>query len=250
MLRSGAYVVTGAGSGIGRAIVLRLATEGHQVFGVGRDRTKLESTQSEAPGHVQFSTADLARAEDCEQVAEKIGVWLKSVGTPLCGLVNNAGVYDYLPFLQTADEKWEQQFQTNLLSSVRLTRLMYPSLKVSAPSSVLNISSTLGLRPIANTSAYSAMKAAMVSWTKTLALESARDGVRVNCICPGLIDTPIHNFHKASADDPDKVRAHAAQPLGRMGSADEIASAAWFLLSEASAWTTGTILTVDGGISL
>lgn len=251
MSRIGAYLVTGSGSGIGQSIARKLVGQGHFVFGIGRDRSKLQRTEESLPaGRFGFATADLADADQTSVALMEFRQWLGVKGLPLLGLVNNAGVFDRLAFAKTSDAIWERQFQANLLSAVRLTRELYPNLKAAAPSSVLNISSTLGLRPVSDTSAYSAIKAAMVNWTKTLALEWAADGIRANCICPGLVDTPIHDFHANKEDDKTRLAAHAMQPLGRMGVPADIADASWFLMSPSSSWTTGAVFSIDGGISL
>lgn len=251
MSRTGAFLVTGAGSGIGQAITLKLISEGHHVFGLGRDPKKLAATAKLA-GNASFlsSSVDLSNAGECSRATQEIRRWLKQQNFQLLGVVNNAGVFDRKEFVATSDTIWERHFYNNLLSAVRITREFYPDLKEAAPSSVLNISSTLGLRPVAMTSAYSALKAAMVNWTQTLALEWAADKIRVNCICPGLVDTPIHAFHGQDDTSEARVQANAAQPLARMGTGADIAEAASFLLSEKSNWTTGSILRVDGGISL
>jgi len=251
MSRLGAYIVTGAGSGIGQAISQKIVENGHHVFGLGRDPKKLESTSRLVGAeHFKFASVDLSREDDSSRVSHEIMRWLSTTGLPLLGLVNNAGVVDRLSFTQTSDKIWERQFYNNLLSAVRLTRDFYGELKKSAPSSVLNVSSTLGRRPIANTSAYSALKAAMINWSQCLALEWAADQIRVNCLCPGIVDTPIHSFHTDAPDSDTKKQWNSLQPLGRMGSSAEMAEAAWFLLSEKSSWTTGTVLSVDGGIGL
>lgn len=251
MSRIGLFVVTGSGSGIGQSIARKLVGQGHTVFGLGRDRAKLQRTAESLPaGRFVFAGADLADIRGVKSAAFEIRGLLAEKNLPLLGLVNNAGVFDRLSFHQTPDEVWERQFHTNLMSAVRLTREFYSELKKSAPSSVLNISSTLGLRPIKDTTAYSAIKAAMVNWSQGLALEWAADNIRVNCLCPGLVDTPIHDFHSHKEDDESRKQAHAAQPLGRMGVPADIADAAWFLMSPSSSWTTGAVLSVDGGISL
>jgi NAD(P)-dependent dehydrogenase (short-subunit alcohol dehydrogenase family) len=249
--REGAFIVTGASSGIGQAIAYKLCGLGHSVFGLGRDPEKLERVAIRMP-HGKFTrhAADLADPKATHQAVVSARAWLESSRLPLFGLVNCAGVFDRIPFHLTSDTIWERHFHNNLMSAVRLTRELYPDLKRGSPSSVLNISSTLGTRPVAETSAYSALKAAMNNWTQTLALEWAPDGIRANVLSPGLVDTPIHGFHRAAADDPDRARAEAAQPLGRMGRPEDIAETAVFLLSPSSSWTTGSIVTVDGGISL
>ncbi len=242
MSRTGAFLVTGAGSGIGFSIAENLIANGNVVFTLGRDRDKLDAAaKTLGPKVFHFFKADLANSRSIREATEAIRLWLQSNSLPLLGIVNNAGIYDFGAFAQTTDEVWERQFKTNLLSAVHLTRELYPELKAAAPSSVLNISSTLGLRPVSGTSAYSALKAAMVNWTHTLALEWAAQKIRVNCICPGLVQTPIHGNRELSAE---------AQPLGRVGQPEDIARAAGFLLSSDSDWITGAVLPVDGGIHL
>lgn len=251
MAKSKAYLVSGSGSGIGLAISQLLVQQGHWVFGLGRDATKLKSAaETMTPGQFSYAAFDLATPKAAGEVAVSVNHWLEQENLQLNGVINNAGIFDRAAFHLTTDAIWERQFQNNLMSAVRLTREFYPILKNQSGSSVLNISSTLGHRPILNTSAYSALKAAMINWTKALALEWAPDHIRVNCICPGIVDTPIHDFHYKTQDDPARIQAHAAQPLGRMGQPSDIATAAAFLLSSDSSWTTGSVLTIDGGIGL
>jgi NAD(P)-dependent dehydrogenase (short-subunit alcohol dehydrogenase family) len=249
--RIGAYIVSGAGSGIGRAIAEEILRQGHHVFGLGRDPKKLEAVARAAgTAAFSFSSVDLSRAAETSQLSQQVQRWLAHAGLPLLGLVNNAGVFDRISFLESSDAIWQRQFENNMMSAVRLARDFHKDLKAGAPSSILNIASTLGLRPVAGVSAYSAIKAAMVNWTQSLAIEWAAEGIRVNCICPGIVDTPIHPFHAKAADHEDKAKMHSLQPLGRLGRPEDIAKTAWFLLSENSNWTTGAVLSVDGGIHL
>lgn len=246
-----AFIVSGAGSGIGRSIAHKIVAQGHQVFGLGRDSKKLENTGKELGSrNFVFAALNLANANDSSRMSFEIRKWLKANNLELRGIVNNAGVADRLSFDQSSDVVWERQFQNNLLSAVRLTRDFYPELRESPFSSVLNVSSNLGVRPIPGMVAYSAIKAAMNNWTQGLAKEWAKDKIRVNCICPGLVDTPIHPFHAQEEGSEARRQAHDIVPLGRMGKPEEIAEAAWFLLSESSNWTTGSILTIDGGLGL
>jgi NAD(P)-dependent dehydrogenase (short-subunit alcohol dehydrogenase family) len=251
MSRTGAFIVSGAGSGIGQAIATKIIENGHRVFGLGRDPRKLEQTARRL-GAQNFSSSsvDLASGEETSRVTQEIHRWLQANSLPLLGVVNNAGVFDRVSFIDSSDAVWYRQFENNLLSAVRLTRDFYRDLKAGAPSSVLNISSTLGLRPVGATSAYSAIKAAMINWTEALALEWAVDGIRVNGLAPGIVDTPIHAFHGQSDDSEARKQVHGMQPLGVMGQPQDVAEAAWFLLSEKSRWTTGSVLSVDGGIHL
>ena len=125
-------------------------------------------------------------------------------------------------------------------------------MKTGNNNSIVNVSSTLGLKPTADTSAYSASKAAMNNWTQSLALALGSKKIRANCVCPGLVDTPIHSFHSLSIPEKEKTlqKLSPMQPLGRVGKSEEIAQSIYFLASEESAWTTGAILSVDGGINI
>ncbi len=241
------YIVTGAGSGIGQAIAeVLLKDSTAKVLGLGRSLEKLKKTQDRlGPRFLPYSV-DLSSLAQAEEFANEVQGNFEQ--DPLKGLVNNAGIFEPSSFAKASDEIWLKQYENNLMSAVRLSRALYPKLKASAPSSVLNISSTLGLRPVAGTSAYSAIKAAMISLTECMALEWAADKIRVNCIAPGIVDTPIHSFH--SGPEAEKAKMHSAQPIGRMGQPQDIALAARFLLSEESSWTTGSVLSVDGGIHL
>lgn len=121
--------------------------------------------------------------------------------------------------------------------------LLKQSVQFEGQGSIVNVSSTLGVRPTAGTGAYSAMKAAQINWAQSLALEGAQHGIRVNCVAAGIVDTPIH--------PPGMIhQMHSAQPLGRVGRPEEIAQSIYFLATEQSAWTTGSVLHVDGGINL
>ncbi len=242
-------LITGAGSGIGRATALKFSTGYDRLILVGRSEDKLKATAAEASCPCEVLPCDLsesAAVRDLIQKVERIFNNSSEAGQ-LQALVNNAGVFDRTDFLQSSDDYWLYHFQNNLMSALRLTRELFPLLK-RAQGSVTNVSSTLGLRPVAQTAAYSAMKAAMVSWTQALALEWAPHGVRVNCVAPGLVETPMHQHLLDQAGVREQM--DKAQPLGRMGRPEEIAEAIYFLSSQASSWTTGSVFSVDGGIHL
>lgn len=233
-----AAIITGAGSGIGRATALQFAKQNYHVFLLGRDARKLRLTHLDC-GDATSIACDLTKTEDVDQAVRQI---LNSNKT-LEVLVNNAGTFTYKPFDQTPDEDWMDQFMIHVMGAVRLTRALWPTFVRQKKGSIVNVSSTLGVRPTVQTSAYSAMKAAQVNWTQTLALEGAIHQIRVNCVCPGIVDTPIH--------PEGAIRSmQQAQPLGRVGQPQEIAQAVYFLATDSSAWTTGAVLHVDGGINL
>jgi NAD(P)-dependent dehydrogenase (short-subunit alcohol dehydrogenase family) len=241
-------LITGAGTGIGRATAERFLKEGWSIVAVGRRTEPLEALHSAYPGRVLAHACDLTKAADVERLSERLK---HDCPEGLSALINNAGAYERVSFLQTDDAHWERMFEANLFAPVRLTRALLPLLEKTA-GAVINVSSTLGLRPVVATSAYAAAKAALVNWTQSLALEMAGQKVRVNCVCPGIVDTPIHPFHTQGPEAKLKTLDSLAplQPLGRIGRPEEVAHAIWSLSAPGSEWMTGSILTVDGGIAL
>lgn len=241
-------LITGAGTGIGRAIAERFLHEGYRIVAVGRRPDPLSKLKNQSPpDRVLTIPADLTQAADVSTVVQTLQN-SPAFGSTLSVLVNNAGVFARAPFKETDDSVWINLFQTNLLGPVRLTRGLLPLLEKNR-GVIVNVSSTLALKPIIDTSAYSALKAAMVNWTETLALELASSGVRVNCVCPGIIDTPIHDFHWQP--NAEKVKLGSLQPLGRIGQPEDVAAAVWAVSAPgATDWMTGSILKIDGGINL
>ena len=245
-------LVTGASKGIGAAIARQLKKDGYHVYLHGRNQTELSALEKELGQSQSTFRADLIDPSQVEKLAQEIKDKLKTESRQLDLLVNNAGIYQIATASEARQEFWVSQMQVNLLAPVRLTELLLPQIPQSKGASIINISSGLGLRAKAGTAAYSASKAALIHWTKILALEMGPLGIRVNCVCPGLVDTPIHPFHSLPKDEKNKIKDQmkSYQPLGRIGEPEEIAEAVSFLASEKSKWTTGTILTVDGGINI
>ena len=239
-------IITGASSGIGRATAELFAKNEWKTLLIARNQNKLKQLKERLPNSEYF-VCDLTDSDQIKDLIEQLSPFLKN----LKALVNNAGVYRPCSTDEDNDEVWKEHFNSNLMSAVRITRLLWPTLKKNQ-ASIVNVSSTLAIRPIENTGAYSAIKAAMNNWTLSLALEGAEHGIRANSICPGLVDTPIHGFHSGTnqKDIALKEQLQHIQPLGRMGEPEDIAAAALHMCSEASAWTTGTVLNVDGGILL
>lgn len=238
-------LITGAGSGIGAAAAAVFSEQGWKVYLLGRTKSKLESVQKVLKSSSELIECDL----NSEASLNNIERLIKNLS--LDCLVNNAGIYEPAPFDKSKKESWKSQFQTNFFAAVQLTQYCWQSL-IKNKGSIINVSSTLGLRPIENTSAYSASKAAMNNWTQTLALEAGPLGVRVNAICPGLTDTPIHFFHGSEKQDHQLLRnkLDQMQPLKRMGTPSDIAKAIYFAASDQSSWLTGALIPVDGGIGL
>lgn len=243
-----AAIISGASSGIGEATARLFAQNGYYVVLLGRNVKRLEKLQSEIKNS-EYHAFDLSHRGDSEKAFEKIK---KNTPYPITVLVNNAGIYKESSFAKTKDSDWDLFFQNNLMSTVRLTRAFVPMMIKNQEGSVINVSSTLGLKPVADTSIYSCFKAAMNNLTQCLALEYGGQGIRFNAVCPGLVDTPIHDFHKLKGKEKEKVLKSLApiQPLGRVGTPEEIAKAIYFLASGNSSWTTGALLSVDGGIGI
>ncbi len=249
-LRGSAVVVTGGGSGIGRASCLRLASEGARVLVTDRDAETAQSTADEiaAAGGTAFAASLDVAGDEVERalpelVAEHLG--------ELDALVNNAGVGAAGTILETADDDWRRLFSINVDGVFRCTRAVLPAMLDRERGSIVNIASVAGIVGLTNRFAYCATKGAVVSMTRALALDYAGTGVRVNCICPGTIHTPWVESFAAAAPDADAFRAQMAarQPVGRMGTAEEIAAAVAYLCSDDARFMTGSELVVDGGLT-
>jgi NAD(P)-dependent dehydrogenase (short-subunit alcohol dehydrogenase family) len=239
-------LVSGGGSGIGRATALRFLSEGWQVVIIGRRMEPLQEFARQSPDRILPFVCDLTKSQDVDKLSTELR---KRAGfsESLKAIVNNAGIFERRSIRDTDDALWMRIFETNLLGSVRLTRAFLAEIEKNQ-GVIVNVSSTLGLRPVAQTSAYSALKAAMINWTQCLALEISPAGARANCVCPGIVDTPIHSFHSQS--ESEKLSLNSLQPLGRLGRPEDVAHAIWSLSAPGSEWMTGSILNVDGGIYL
>jgi NAD(P)-dependent dehydrogenase (short-subunit alcohol dehydrogenase family) len=238
-------VVTGASSGIGRATAIEFAKQGYALVLVGRNEDRLQETAKlcQGSGH-RLLSLDMSEPSQLAKLSSTILQELQSVHC----LVNNAGIFQMHDADVTDTGLWSKMFQVNLFAAVELTNFLLP--KMRKGSSIINVASTLGVRPIAGAAAYNASKAAMINWTQTLALHLAPRGIRVNVVSPGIVDTPIHSFHASPDREQILPQVQSRSPLGRIGAAHEIAQNICFLAGSASAWTTGANLVVDGGINL
>jgi len=235
-------LVTGGGSGIGAATARLMAGRGGRVALVGRTASKLEAVRDEIEkegGTALVLPADLFDPQAPAQVVEEAARELGGLDV----VVNNAALYRAESVARMSLQDWQMHFDLNLRAPFLLCQAAHPWLKSSGRGVVVNVLSTLAQRPVPGVAAYSASKAALWSLTQTLALEWAGDGIRSVAVSPGVVDTPIHEGR-------DLTEMAAMHPLGRVGTAQEIAAAILYLACDASAWTTGSVLTVDGGIHL
>jgi NAD(P)-dependent dehydrogenase (short-subunit alcohol dehydrogenase family) len=243
-----AVLITGAGTGIGAATARIFSDNGHDVVLTGRRRHVLEETAEVLPGKTHVIPADLTDLSEIQALIKEATRQVPHLGI----LVNNAGIYSRGEFLKTGDREWTSMFESNLMSVVRITREIVPHFQKNSAGAIVNVSSTAGLRPLAGLAPYATVKAAVISLTQCLALELAPSQIRVNAVCPGIIETPIHGFEKLDKAAAEKVKKQmsAMHPLGRMGQPEDVAWAIYQLCAEQAGWMTGVILPVDGGISL
>ncbi|QDK37777.1 SDR family NAD(P)-dependent oxidoreductase [Bdellovibrio sp. NC01] len=235
-----AALITGASSGIGAATAIEFAKNGYFVYLMGRDKERLAEVAIQCRSGASIMSCDIT---DTKAVDKRLNEMLTTKIHKIEVIVNNAGIFDRHTTEEGTDDIWLKEFNVNLLGPVRITRAFFPYFKENGGGSIVNVSSTLGLRPQGPTSAYSAVKAAMVNWTSSLAIEGGAHKIRANCVCPGIVETPIHGGGSME-------HMNSFQPLGRVGQPHDIAKAIYFLGSEQSSWTTGAILAVDGGINL
>ena len=243
-------IITGASSGIGAATAVKLSSEGYDLLLLGRNLENLKKTQGLCKGSGKIEILNF----DLKDVAEQKDILLNTLKklSAVSLLVNNAGIYKPNNFAETEISVWLEQFQVNLFSAVQLTQIIWPLFIKNKKGSVINISSTLGVKPTSNTGAYSATKAAMNNWTTSLAQEGGAYNIRANSICPGIVDTPIHSFHSEPKETSDAIKNKMAQfqLLDFIGQPSDVAEAVYFLGSDLSRWTTGAVLHIDGGINI
>ncbi|MFC4595653.1 SDR family NAD(P)-dependent oxidoreductase [Sphingobium tyrosinilyticum] len=227
-------IVTGGASGIGAATVNRLKEDGARVLIV--DRNAPASWDEEGACLFQADlTLPRAAAEMVAQAVERFG--------RLDFLVNNAGMGALNDPSDETDEQWFRLFAINIDAVMRGCRAALPHMRAQGSGAIVNVASISGLGGDYGMAAYNASKAAVVNYSRSLAIDCARDGVRVNVVCPGLIDTPM------TAPIPGRERWHAAIPMGRSAQPREIASTIAFLLSEDASFMTGSVLVADGGVT-
>jgi meso-butanediol dehydrogenase / (S,S)-butanediol dehydrogenase / diacetyl reductase len=242
--------ITGGGTGIGRACALAFAKEGAKVAVVGRKQGPLEGVAREitsAGGNCFSSSCDVT---DRTSVEQALAASTKHFGR-LDTIVNNAGAVAVATADETSDEDWHRLLDVNLTGSFLVSRAALPLLRKSGGGTITNIGSVLGLVARKQRTAYCAAKAGVIGLTRAMAVDHAHENIRVNCICPAIVETELGLASMAKAPDPaaERNRRSAEIPLGRLGKPEEVALMALYLASDESAWVTGAILPLDGGTS-
>jgi NAD(P)-dependent dehydrogenase (short-subunit alcohol dehydrogenase family) len=228
-------LVTGAGSGIGAAVAQRLAVEGAHVILADLTLAAVDELARELGPNTQALQLDV---RDEEQVASALG--------DLDVLVNVAGVGSTTNAPDTPLEIWENVFAVNARGTFLCCKHAIPSMAARGGGSIVNMASVAALVGLRNRAAYCASKGAVVALTRALAVDHVADGIRVNAVCPGTVDSPwVRRLVEESGESLDALRAR--QPLGRLGTTDEIADAVAYLAS--AEFATGTVLVIDGGLT-
>ena len=253
-LKDRKVVITGAGDGIGRALALAFAEKGAVVAGCARSQDRLVSLASEIKGEGHFFySADLGTAKGVENFHNNV---MKQLGE-IDVLINNVGaILKLANFYDLTDQDWEDSFQINLMSAVRLSRYCIPSLIKSTCARIINISSIASSNPQEVFPHYSAMKAGLSNLTVSLAQTLAAEKILVNSVSPGPVwSKSWEDEARSSGSDFEKVKKEIMEqtgktvPLNRMGMPEDLTGLVLFLASDLSGWITATNFTVDGGVT-
>ena len=235
-------LVTGAASGIGLAVARLFGSEGAAVAMLDRDEAGLTAAKVDGAALVACDVADERRVREAvARAGDALG--------GLDGIVNCAGVDLMRRFEDMTSEEWSRVLAVDLTGPMLVCHAALPLMKRAGRGTIVNIASGAGLRPLEQRTAYCAAKAGLIMFGKTLAVDLAGDNIRVNAICPGIIDTPMFRGSWAGAPDPQAELARILDRyvIKRTGRPDEIAQAALYLTSDESSFVTGTALAVDGG---
>jgi NAD(P)-dependent dehydrogenase (short-subunit alcohol dehydrogenase family) len=241
-------IITGMAAGIGKASALLFGQEGATVIGADIDEAQgLAAVEEivENGGTSHFVKADVSKKEDVKRIFDKVD---EVGGVDI--LFNNAGVEVAKSLVQTSEEEWERSLGINLKSVFLCCKEAIPTMEEKGGGSIINNSSAAGLVGSFSPS-YSAAKGGIIALTRALAVDLGPSGIRVNCICPGAIETPMLSRVMLAQGDPEEVRARRIQnyPIGRFGTPEEVAHTALFLASDESSFITGAVLPVDGGFT-
>ena len=243
-------VVTGGGTGIGQAIALAFAREGAQVAVAGRRKEKLDETLrllQQAGCSALALECDVTNAVDAQRVVKSAEDAFGKVNV----LVNNAGALSVSTVENITEEDWDRVMATNVKGPFLMSRAALSAMRRAGGGSIINVGSVLGIVAIRDRAAYCASKGGVSMLTKAMALDHAHDHIRVNCLCPSIVESDMTRnlFAETEAGRQARESRLASIPLGRFGKPADIAGLAVFLASEESSWMTGTVIPVDGGVT-
>lgn len=231
-------LITAAAAGIGRATALAFAREGANVLATDIDESGLRSLAEQGMTTAILNVRDADAIEALVAAQGRIDI-----------LFNAAGFVHHGTILECPPDDWDKSFDLNVASTYRTIRAVLPGMLAQGSGSIINVASAASsIKGVPNRAVYSATKAALIGLTKSVAVDFAATGVRCNAICPGTVDTPSLAGRMAAAADPAAARRDfiARQPMGRLGTAEEIAHLAVYLASDESSFTSGAALLIDG----
>ena len=243
-LKNKRTLITAAGQGIGFSTALAFATEGAEVVATDIIPDTLNSLSNENP-KIKTRLLDVTKPQEIQQIAEETG--------PIDILFNCAGFVHHGTILDCEENDWEFSFNLNVRSMYRMIRAFLPAMLEAGVGNIINMSSVASsVMGLPNRFVYGASKAAVIGLTKSVAKDYIKQGIRCNAICPGTVESPsLQERIKAQGGNLEEVRAAfiARQPIGRIGTPEEIAAIAVYLASDESAYTTGVAFSIDGGMS-
>lgn len=237
-------VVTGGSKGIGAAIVKEFIDLGAEVLAVARKQDDLQQLAAQYPERLHTLSADVSKAEDRTVLAD----WVQQEWGMLDILINNAGTNIRKPTADYSNEEYEFVMQTNLQSAFELNRLLYPLLQQSQQGNIVHVTSVAGLVHVRTGSIYGMTKAALTQLTRNLAVEWAKDGIRVNAVAPWYISTPLAQTVLQNEEFYNNVISRT--PMQQVGKPEDVAGAVTFFCLPAAAYITGQTIAVDGGFTV
>jgi NAD(P)-dependent dehydrogenase (short-subunit alcohol dehydrogenase family) len=244
-LKDKVAIITGGGSGIGRACALAMAREGARVALVGRRQDRLDAVAREMGDSAFVLPADVSKSEDVDRIVDRTIAHFGSLNI----LLNNAGVLHIGTAEQITEAQWDETFNINVRGLWLLSRAVLSSMRKAGGGSIVNMASVLGINGALKRASYAPSKGAVILLTKCMAIDHGHENIRVNAICPAFVETDLTAAVISKAPDPKSVRAERIKvhPIGRLGQPEDIAGLAVYLASDESSWVTGAVFPVDGG---
>ncbi len=238
-------IVTGAAVGIGRATAIAFAEKNAKVIVADIDIKKGKQASSLIGGNAFFIETDVANSGSVKNMVKEVTNRFERINI----LVNNAGIYYQGDVIETPEKEWDKVIAVNLKGMYLCSHYVIPVMLAGNGGVVINVASEAGLVGITGQTAYNVSKAGAISLTKSMAVDLARKGVRVNAVCPGTTETPLVKNALKKSKDPEKARRklEECRPLNRLGRPEEIAAAILTMASDDLGYATGSILSIDGG---